>query len=179
MRKRERERERCVHLPLRRGLLQQVMGPVIIRGRREGRPLVVHQTSRWPVRAYYVTTLTVNIYQAGRPPPTRQRIVTLGWLSVEQKSRPKRSGRGASGMDRRGGPGGGEREREDRLKIPKWITPLRSWNRSEEGRIRHCCPHEWKFPFFFFCYRGSSIVRSFFFFEIFFICIGIMAVFDR
>lgn len=148
-------------------------GPRYQKGRGEGRPLVVHQTSRWPVRAYYVTTLTVNIYQAGRPPPTRQRIVTLGWLSVEQKSRPKRSGRGASGMDRRGGPGGGEREREDRLKIPKWITPLRSWNRSEEGRIRHCCPHEWKFPFFFFCYRGSSIVRSFFFLKFFLFASGL------
>lgn len=117
-------------------------------------------------------------YLPGRAPPTpptHQRIVTLGWLSVEQKSRPKRSGRGASGMDRRGGPEGREREREkeDRLKIPKWITPLRSWNRLEEGRIRHCCPHEWKFPFFSFVfeYRGSSIVRSFLL--EFFICIGI------
>lgn len=51
----------------------------------KGASLVVHQTSRWPVRAYYVTTLTVNIYQAERPPPTRQRIVTLGWLSVERE----------------------------------------------------------------------------------------------
>lgn len=96
-----------------------------------------------PVRACYVTTLTVNIYQAGRPPPTHQRIVTLGWLSVEQKSRPKRSGRGAS-------------EREDRLKIPKWSTPLRSWNRLEEGRIHsQCCPHQWKFPFCRLSNRGS------------------------
>lgn len=110
--------------------------------------LVVHQTSRWPVRAYYVTTLTVNIYQAGRPPPTRQRIVTLGWLSVEQKSRPKRSGRGASGMDRRGGPGGGERERGPfkNTKVDHSATLLESIRGGEDTPL---LPTRMEISFFF------------------------------
>ena len=153
-----------MHLPLRRGLLQQVMGPVIIRGPLSG------CAPDEPVACTRLLCNHVNCkYLPGRAPPTHSptdshtRLVERGTRKVDRKVDAVRVGR-IDAADRKRER---EREREDRLKIPKWITPLRSWNRFRGGE-GHCCPHEWKFPFFF-PLLFSNIVRSFFSFSKFFI----------
>ena len=144
-----------MHLPLRRGLLQQVMGPVIIRGPLSG------CAPDEPVACTRLLCNHVNCkYLPGRAPPTHSptdshtRLVERGTRKVDRKEVDAvRVGR-IDAADRKRER---EREREDRLKIPKWITPLHSWNRFRGGE-GHCCPHEWKFPFFFlFCFRISRI----------------------
>lgn len=93
-----------------------------------------------PVHAYYVTMLTVNIYQTRPPPTVDSQWLVLAWAGYRKVDRKKWTWLGGSGVARwvRGHEGrtGRAARGEDRLKIPKWSTPLRSWNRLAARGLR-------------------------------------------